>query len=124
MKKPEVIHIKSISEAKSELQKIGVDKAGYRFLIPKAISFCIKLKDIKPIPANILKQEMLALGGDAAVNRGVITHKIEASDVLLIGNMDQYRRLIPKLKLQPFGLSGVAEEILKVLKEIGVEDEV
>jgi|LSQX01.1.fsa_nt_gb dihydropteroate synthase len=112
----EIIHIKTISEAENELRKIGVDKGGYKFLIPKALSFAIKIKEVKSIPANILKQEMLAIGGDAAVNRGVITHKAEKSDILLIGNLEQYRKLIYKLKMQQFGLPDIADNIQEILK--------
>ncbi|MDK2800772.1 MAG: dihydropteroate synthase [Clostridiales bacterium] len=118
MEKAKIVHINTIKEAAKELKKIGVDEGGLPFLIPKAVHLAIKLEKIKPVPANILKQEMLAQGGDAAVNRGVITHSVAFTDVLLLGTVKQYRQLIKKLRLQPFGLKEVAVQIEEILNTL------
>jgi dihydropteroate synthase len=117
-KKATIIRINSISEAREELRKIGVDEGGMPFLVPKAVHLAIKLESIKPVPANILKQEMLAQGGDAAVNRGVINHSVEFSDVLLLGTVAQYNKLVRKLSIQPFGLKEIAKQIEDILKTL------
>ena len=79
-------------------------------MIPKAVFKCIKLKNISNRAANILKQEMLSKGGEAAVAKEALDSQ-GSTDVLLMGTLKQYRLLIAKLKLQPFGLKAVAREI-------------
>lgn len=83
---------------------------GIDIMIPKAVFKCIKLVDIDNRAARILKQEMLAKGGEAAVSRDVITTE-GRGDVLLMGTIQHYRRLIDVLKLQPFGLKTLAIEL-------------
>ncbi|MEE9912549.1 MAG: dihydropteroate synthase [Deltaproteobacteria bacterium] len=65
--------------------------------------------------ANILKQEMLSLGADAAVARGSISCSIDATDVLLMGTLKQIRALTGKIEKQPFGLDLMARDILNLL---------
>lgn len=84
-------------------------------MAPKAVFRVIKVSGLKPVQANILKQEMLAKGGEAAVSRGVITHAVPKSDVLLMGTLRQYEEVLAKLRMQPFGLAGLGEEIRKAL---------
>jgi len=91
--------------------KIGVDPYGIRIMHPKALNYLVKLDSVSCITANILKQEMLSLGADAAVARGALTGKIKSTGCLLMGNLSQFMRLIQKLKKQPFGLDILAEEL-------------
>lgn len=113
-----IVILQSEEEVKSCLEKLGTDQGGYPHLIPKALFRCILLKDIKAPAANIIKQEMLAAGGDAAVNRHTILGQ-GPTDVLLMGTVKQYRKVIRKLKGQPFGLSKVAAELESMLASAG-----
>ena len=101
-------------EARHLLKEIGSTAPGIGVMIPKAVFKCIKLKNISNRAANILKQEMLSKGGEAAVAKDALN--IEGSnDVLLMGTLKHYRLLVEKLKLQPFGLKTVAGEIEAIL---------
>lgn len=101
-------------EAKIALEQIGVDPGAFPYLLPKAQFYWIKIKDISYRAANIIKQEMLSKGGEAAVARQALS--LEGSgDVLLMGTRKHYYLLLKKLKVQPFGLIKVAEEIEKIL---------
>jgi dihydropteroate synthase len=93
------------------MQEIGVDPYGARIMLPKSSQFLVRLKSVNNIAANIIKQEMLSLGADAAIARGALTGKTKNTDILLIGRRDQLDTLIAKLKLQPFGLQKLALEI-------------
>ncbi len=93
------------------MQGIGVDPYGIKIMLPKAVEYVIKISSLPCIAANILKQEMLSLGGDAAVSRGALTGKIKNTDCLILGNLAQYRRLNEKLKKQPFGLDKISAEL-------------
>ena len=106
--------INNQQEARHLLEEIGSTAPGIGVMIPKAVFKCIKLKNISNRAANILKQEMLSKGGEAAVAKDALN--IEGSnDVLLMGTLKQYRLLMEKLKLQPFGLKAVAGEIEAIL---------
>ena len=98
-------------DAARELARIGVDPAGMARMIPKLDSMHLLIPSVRPPAANILKQEMLSIGGDAAVARGTVACSIESTDVLLIGNRSQLERLCCKLEYQPFGLKSLSSSI-------------
>jgi dihydropteroate synthase len=96
-------------EVKKIMREIGVDPYGVKIMLPKAATFLIRLHAVNNIAANILKQEMLSLGADAAIARGALTGKTKKTDVLLIGQIAQLQALVNKLKFQPFGLQKLSE---------------
>lgn len=102
-----------------EFNKIGTDPAGGAVMAPKALHRLVKIYDLTPKQANIIKQEMLGKGGDAAVARGVVDASMEKTDVLLMGTEKQYRALIKKLRMQPFKLADLAGELEELLKNLG-----
>jgi len=104
------------NEAEKLMHNIGVDPYGIKIMLPKSLSFVIRLNRINNVTANILKQEMLSLGGDAAVARGSLTGKTKKTDVLLFGTLLQLNSLARKLKLQPFGLYKLGVELEEGIK--------
>ncbi|MCX8130759.1 MAG: dihydropteroate synthase [Clostridia bacterium] len=113
-----VLYISDLDMAKEEIRKIGVDAASIPWLSSKAVHITIKLENISPFAANIIKQEMLGKGGDAAVNKGVVSCKVEKSDILIMGTYSQYNKLIYKLGMQPGVLKEIAQEIQRLLKSV------
>lgn len=101
--------------AEKELYRIGADEGGVARMRSKATALSIKACGLKSPAANILKQTMLSLGGDAAVAMGAVNCSIERSDVLILGTLKQVRALIKKLQPQPFGLKTLAGEIKQAL---------
>jgi len=99
------------------MREIGVDPYGINIMVPKAITHLVRLPGLSNIAANILKQEMLSLGADAAVARGSLTGGSAKTDCLLIGNLSQFRRLSDKLRCQPFGLKQLSAELSSVLTD-------
>ncbi|NJD39198.1 MAG: hypothetical protein FIA89_12890 [Geobacter sp.] len=79
--------------ARHQLERIGVDPAGIVKMLPKLEQHALLVPRLKPAAANIIKQEMLALGGDAAVARGTVACSVPHTDVLLIGTAKQLDRL-------------------------------
>ena len=104
-------------EVEKVMRDIGVDPYGIKIMLPKAVTFLIRLSAVSNIAANILKQEMLSLGGDVAVARGALTGKTKKSDCLIIVQQHQLSSLIHKLRLQPFGLQKLAYELDKNIKK-------
>lgn len=113
-----IIYIGNIGEARDEIRKIGVDAGAIPWLSPKAVHITMKLENISTFAANIIKQEMLGKGGDAAVNRGVANFSVDRSDVLVMGTYSQYNRLVYKLSLQSGSLKKIGEEIQRLLKTV------
>lgn len=108
------------AEVRAVLETIGVDDGAYAFLIPKGMFHWVKLKNIPCRGANIIKQEMLSKGGEAAVSRHALYGE-GVTDVLVMGTVKQYRLLIKKLRLQPFGLRQVAAELQILLDNLETE---
>ena len=110
-----VVLIEDREDAQQALAKIGADQHGIRWMIPKAVHRVIKVKRLGIKAALILKQEMLSKGGEAALSREAGGLSVEETDVLLMGTLRQYEQLCKKLKMQPFGLRQLADEIRTVL---------
>jgi len=101
-----------------EFKKIGVDPAGGAVMSPKALHRLIKIYDLAPKQANIIKQEMLGKGADAAIARGVVDCSVEKTDVLLMATERQYREVIKKLRMQPFQLARLADQLEEVINNL------
>ncbi len=95
-----ILEIASPEAAQEQMEIIGVSGQGIKKMSAKFILFYIKIFDIPFGAANILKQEMLALGGDVAVNRFAIDGRIKRCDVILIGSLSKVKRLSTKLVFQ------------------------
>lgn len=96
----------------SELNNIGVHPLSINIFLNKSSIVPIKIFNVKSPACNIIKQEMLSLGGDCAVNKYCINCKIDKSDIILLGTYKQYSRLINKLAIMDFfGIKEVSKEI-------------
>lgn len=109
------VTLDNLEEAKMALSQIGSDPGGIAHMIGKAIGRGIKLEQVPLWVAHILKQEMLSVGGDAAVHRNVIINKIDATDVLLLGTVRQLGQLASKILAQPFGLKKIGHDLKQLL---------
>ncbi len=111
-----ILTIYDLQDARRELDKIRVSSQGVNVMAPKCLGTSIKLTDVHIGAANILKQEMLSIGGDAAVARGVVNGIEKCSDVILLGNADKIKKLIRKLDHQTiFGLIEIRADLIKLL---------
>ena len=98
------------------IASIGAHPASLPIFAHKAEILPLKLLEVRTPAANILKQEMLAAGGDAVVPTGCIVNADKYVDVLLLGTLKQYKLLLAKLEqMQYFGLKQVAEELTQAV---------
>jgi dihydropteroate synthase len=112
-------HVLSITEEPAAfryLNTLGVSAEGIELMSPKCMHFCIKLENVDKRGANILKQDMLSLGGEAAIPWSAFLLTSEKCSVLLIGSGRQFKELIEKLSRQPFKLDAIGNQIEQVLK--------
>lgn len=108
----------SARDAREVLEQIHVDPYGIEAMLPKMRHLNLRMDGVPCKVANILKQEMLSLGGDAAVARGAVGCTVPATDVLLMGTRKQLLRLADKLTRQPFGLEELAAGIGQILDHV------
>ena len=103
------------NDIEGELHKIGFDE-GYCFKASEKFRYKnLKIFDLTPEQANILKQTALSVGADCGTHREVIRGKIEKSDAILGGSFSQLKKIAEKLKFQPFKLKILGEEISNTL---------
>jgi len=121
--KPIVLNVKNLSVAKAELAKIDVHPIGVQIMALKAVYRLVKFEAVDPKTANIVKQEMLSRGGDVAVAGTVGKFEGKKTDMIIMGTLAQYIRLIRKLKKQSYGdCSKIAQDIQDLLfKDFNIE---
>ncbi len=110
-----VLDLSDPERAARELARVGADPGGVARMRDKAGFLAVRVRGLRPAAANILKQEMLSLGGEAAVARGAVDCSVERSDALVLGTRKQLKRLAAKLKRQPFGLGRLAVALRDLL---------
>lgn len=99
------------------LAAMGAHKDSLPIFARKAQIIPLKLLEVRTPAANIIKQEMLAAGGDAVTPAGAVTCATRYVDVLLLGTRKAYGALLAKLELMPwFGMPRVAENIKAALQ--------
>ena len=103
----------SLDKVREKLKAIGVDKAAFELMEGKGVCYGVLIKDCKFYHANVLKQEALSLGIDCAVQKDVVTAKVDLSDCLILGDVKRLYKLSEKLKEQNF----------EFLREVGQEIE-
>lgn len=98
------------------LSRVGVDPASIPIFENKGEFISLLIYDVPVIAANVIKQEMLAAGGDAAVHRQAITHRVDHTHVLTMGTLAQHKKLIEKLSMMHYwNLDKIAKDIERCL---------
>ena len=101
---------------KKEISSVGFDESYINSAIKKHLFLSIKIFDVTPSQATIIKQAALSSGCDCAVNRGVIDCSVSFSDCILSGSLNQIEQVAKKLSNQPFSLSKLSEVLLEQLE--------
>lgn len=110
-----LIEIKNQEQARQELAKVNCDTAGAAIMSNKAVYKTIKIEKVVSKAALILKQTFLSKGGEASVSRGAADFSDQYTDVVLSGNLKHFKQCIPQLKVQPWGLKKLAEELEAII---------
>ena len=111
------LHITSANEAIRQMKKMGVDPIGVKLMEGKTLHLNLKVEGIEPRTANLLKQEMLSLGGDVAVDGRGLDCSARQTDALLMGTQKHFEKLIPKLEQYP-KLDSLGQSIKETLKNL------
>ena len=95
-----------------EMEHLGVYKPSVAIMLGKGKITPLKVLHVRTPAANIIKQEMLAAGGDCATPGTTITCAVPHVDILLLGNAKHYKTLVYKLKQMPyFGIPDIVADL-------------
>ncbi len=111
-----LIDLHTAADAASLMRRIGTDTHGVSLMKNKMVHYSFRVGPLPPAAANIIKQEMLSVGGEAAVTRGVINCSAKESDAILSATRKQFHKFCRKLRAQPFSLARMADRIESALR--------
>jgi len=106
-----VLLLPSVQEARSQVARIGPTPPALEWLANKASFRPVRLEKVRGKAANILKQELLAVGGDCVVSPQVADFDDTPRPIVLLATMRQYEHLVAKLQNQPLGLPQIGQEL-------------
>ena len=98
--------------------RLGVEDRGALALGRKGSFRALSIRGVTSMEAIVIKQEMLARGGDAAIPMGALRCDPGEMEVLVLGTAAQVRGLGKNLKSQPFKLPVVAGAIEGALERV------
>ncbi len=104
------------------MRAIGVDPYGIKIMFPKATGRVILLEGISGYAANILKQDLLSLGADAAVPRAALLSR-KKTNCLIFAHDAHLKKLLDKLHKQPSELKAVGKELAALCAQIQRKNE-
>jgi len=111
--------INNASDAVCVIKNTGCDPRAVDLFVKKSAVIAVIIEGIDNKAANILKQDAISCGADAAVSENVSRFKKGVSNAVLFATYKQAENLISKLCLQPFRLKEAAAEIKKVISLSG-----
>ncbi len=111
-----LVHISTVQQAHDLLSNLGCYPVGADLMATKAICLVVRVNGLLPQAANVLKQEMLARGGEVAVPAGALHLETKRVDCIVMGTLTQYARLVDILGQQPFELPDLARRLRVFMK--------
>lgn len=112
----EVFQMDRKEQVEHMLEYVGVGEEIRGALAKKGVMVQILLEEVSVSAALVIKQEMLAVGGDAGYHYDTIDHGIEKTSVLIMGTKAQLERFTAKLSgMSYFRLAGIGKRIQAAL---------
>ena len=111
------LHITNARETIHQMGMVGVDATGIKLMKGKSLHLNFKVEGINPRIANLLKQEMLSLGGDAALDGRGLDCSTKQINAILMGTQKQFEKLLLKLD-QYVDLQPIGESLKETIKNI------
>lgn len=111
-----VLEATTLAEIAREIERTDSDPEGVGIMTRKGRIYPVALSGVPLKAAPLLKQELLSVGGDAAHARGIADHSVATTATVVLATWGEYRRLLPKLRRQPFRLKELADEVDRALR--------
>jgi dihydropteroate synthase len=112
------IDLKTKKQGMAEFGLIGATVHGQHIMVNKVFPLALKVKGIKARAADILKQEMLSRMGDVVTSRDSLIQMEGLTDVIILGTEKSILSLAEKIKMQPFGLKKLSDDITAYLLQL------
>jgi dihydropteroate synthase len=113
----ELLEIKNIDDCRKAMLLIGVTSKGSQIMKKKTLVYNILINNISTTEALIIKQEMLARGGDAALPRDAVSHETQKVSLIISGTQLQVERLINKIRQQVRELPAIADMLTELMNK-------
>ncbi len=113
----ELLDIINHEDAARAMNSIGTTKTGSLVMKDKAVFLNILVKNLTTTEALIIKQEMLARGGEAALPREAVSHEADKVNLIIMGTQLQVERLIKKIKHQARDLPLIADMLTELINK-------
>jgi dihydropteroate synthase len=110
------LQVTSTEEALDALKGVAADPCSIRAVLPQMIQTNIILEHVESDAANVIKQEMRDVGGDAVIAQDAVGCR--TGDVILIGTSGQIRSFSEEISKRPLGLQRIAARITEVLDNL------
>ncbi|MBN1133808.1 MAG: dihydropteroate synthase [Methanosarcinaceae archaeon] len=111
-----LLDIKHPQDSVFAMRSVGTTETGCNIMKNKTVNRVMRINNLTTTEALIIKQEILARGGDAALSRDAVSHEIEYTDLIVTGTLLQIERLVTKLRGQARNLPVVANMIEEALE--------
>ncbi len=118
------LNLKNRNILKQEFNRIDVHPEGVNIMRDKFDFLTFKIKNLDNRAAAILKQDFLSIGGEVAVSGKVQWFEAGENDAYLAGTKKHFKKLINKLKSQPFKLKEVGFQLESYLNSFKTEQTV
>jgi dihydropteroate synthase len=116
---PRVEVLTTVQEVDAELARLGCDRAGRAIMAPKGVMRAIRVVELDPRGANILKQECLAKGGECALPRGAYDLAADAkTECLILATERALAGIVKVLAAQPYGLKALGATLADSLSAV------
>ena len=106
-----IFQLANPEEVSKILATTGATLAGIKMMQAKAIGLTVDLGEVSCSLGNIIKQEVLSVGADAAVHEQTSRCAVEKTKVVLVGTLKQLKILAKNLQKNVAGLSKIGEEL-------------
>jgi hypothetical protein len=93
-----IVPLLSAKEIHQKFEEMRVDPMAIEIMLDKFQFLIIEVERVRNYQANIIKQEMLVIGGEAAVDQETISCKVEYTPMLLSGTKKTFRKLLERLR--------------------------
>jgi len=107
-----------LASHEKEMIELEVCQEGIDIMVAKMRHLTFMVRELDPRAANVLKQEMLAADGEAAIPYHALSDLSKPTDCLISGTQRQFQIVVAKLVTQPFGLKALAEDLAEAMKAL------
>ncbi len=111
------LNLDSATKIEKAFKKIDVDPAGIEIMVPKFSFKTFVIKNLDNRAAAIVKQDILSIGGEAAISGKVLWFEQGENDIYIAGTEKHLKLLAEKMKKQPFKLKEIGIELERQLKK-------